>query len=218
MSTGYSTTNIQVAGVDEPDTVKNDGEYIYTVSGNTVFIVNASLPDAGVVSRIECDDFAPAGIFVSGDRLAILGSNYSMPLLMPYSQSQVVQAQTYVRLYDVSDRANPSLLRNFTMTGNYLDSRMIGKYVYFVTSMPSYLLNDTVILPTIILKRGRQGNPGHGNLLLERLRRLLVIHDVRCHEHSRRFRRAHNHVDHDGPSQQHVRLPQQHIRDLPRHS
>ena len=159
VSTGYSTTNIQVAGVDEPDTVKNDGEYIYTVSGNTVFIVNASLPDAGVVSRIECDDFAPVGIFVSGDRLAILGSNYSMPLLTPYSQSEVVQVQTYVRLYDVSDRANPNLLRNFTMTGNYLDSRMIGKYVYFVTSMPSYLLNDTVILPIIYSNEGVKDIP-----------------------------------------------------------
>lgn len=148
----YSTTNIQVAGVDEPDTVKTDGEYIYTVSGNTVFIVKASLPNAGVVSRIECDDFAPAGIFVNGDRLAVLGSNYSIPVLTPLgslNEMYVSQTQTYVRVYDVSNRANPSLLRNFTMTGNYLDSRMIGNYVYFVTTTPSYLLNDTVILPTI---------------------------------------------------------------------
>ena len=28
----YSTTNIQVDGVDEADIVKNDGKYIYTVS------------------------------------------------------------------------------------------------------------------------------------------------------------------------------------------
>jgi inhibitor of cysteine peptidase len=159
VSTGYSTTNIQVAGVDEPDTVKNDGEYIYTLSGNTVFIVKASLPDAGVVSRIECEDFAPVGIFVSGDRLAILGSNYSMPLLTPYSLNQVVQVQTYVRLYDVSDRTNPNLLRNFMITGDYLDSRMIGKYVYFVTSMPSYLLNDTVFLPEIYSSEGGKEIP-----------------------------------------------------------
>jgi len=30
----YSTTNIQVAGVDEADIVKTDGEYIYFVSSN----------------------------------------------------------------------------------------------------------------------------------------------------------------------------------------
>ena len=148
----YSTTNIQVAGVDEPDIVKTDGEYIYTISGNTVFIVNASLSDAAVVSRIECDDFAPAGIFVSGDRLAIIGSNYSIPEITPFGSLNdvyVSQTQTYVMIYDVSNRANPNLLRNFTMTGNYLDSRMIGNYIYLVTTTPSYLVNDTVILPTI---------------------------------------------------------------------
>ena len=31
-SDDYSTTNIQVAGVDEADTVKTDGNYIYTIS------------------------------------------------------------------------------------------------------------------------------------------------------------------------------------------
>lgn len=149
----YSTTNIQVAGVDEPDTVKTDGEYIYVVSGNTVFIVDASLPSAGVVSKIECEDFAPAGIFVSGHRLIILGSNYSLPVLTAFSQGAynmyMSQTQTYMRVYDVSNKANPSLLRNFTMTADYLDSRMIGDYVYLVTTTPAYLLNDTVIHPTI---------------------------------------------------------------------
>src|SRR5438552_17055882 len=32
----HSETNAQVAGVDELDTVKNDGSYIYTVTNNTV--------------------------------------------------------------------------------------------------------------------------------------------------------------------------------------
>ena len=30
----YSQTNVQVEGVDEPDIIKNDGKYIYTVAGN----------------------------------------------------------------------------------------------------------------------------------------------------------------------------------------
>jgi len=165
----YSTTNVQVAGVDELDTVKTDGQYIYTVSGNTVYIVNASLPNAGVVSRIACDDFAPSGIFISGDRLAVIGSNYSLPVIMPLLPgtptsgvgnntgntsgtgvtSYVSELQTFVQVYDVSDRANPTLTRNFTITGNYLDSRMIGNYIYLVSSTPAYLINDEVIHPTI---------------------------------------------------------------------
>ena len=37
----YSTTNVQVENVDEADTVKTDGEFIYYVVGNKVIIINA---------------------------------------------------------------------------------------------------------------------------------------------------------------------------------
>ena len=37
----YSTTNIQVAGVDEADIIKTDGHYIYTISGRNVSILMA---------------------------------------------------------------------------------------------------------------------------------------------------------------------------------
>jgi len=40
-SPDYSQTNIQVAGVDEPDFVKNDPHYIYVISGSTLTIVDA---------------------------------------------------------------------------------------------------------------------------------------------------------------------------------
>src|SRR4030042_686947 len=54
---GHSTTNIQVAGVDEADIVKTDGEYIYLASGNKTIIVQAYPPEqARGLSAIE-----PAG-------------------------------------------------------------------------------------------------------------------------------------------------------------
>ncbi|MFW6111258.1 MAG: beta-propeller domain-containing protein [Thermoproteota archaeon] len=37
----HSTTNIQVAGQAEADMVKTDGEYLYVVSGSTVYILRA---------------------------------------------------------------------------------------------------------------------------------------------------------------------------------
>ncbi len=52
----YSTTNIQVAGVDEPDFIKNDGKYIYMLAGNTLVIVDAyPAKDAGIVSETPID-------------------------------------------------------------------------------------------------------------------------------------------------------------------
>src|SRR5438445_1486600 len=69
----HSETNNQVAGVDELDTVKTDGRYIYTVSNNTVVIVSAyPVTNARLVSRISIMNQTIDGIFLSGNRLAIV--------------------------------------------------------------------------------------------------------------------------------------------------
>ena len=50
----YSTTNVQVAGVDEADIVKNDGKYIYVVSGGKLIIADAyPAEDAKILSSIS---------------------------------------------------------------------------------------------------------------------------------------------------------------------
>jgi uncharacterized secreted protein with C-terminal beta-propeller domain len=176
----YSTTNIQVAGVDEADTVKNDGKYIYTIfteydystvfvtednvflptNWNVIYIVKADPQDPEVIAKITFDNNTyPAGIFLSEDssRLAVLASQYQVIALMraratsevginyPY-QSEV---NTFIYVYDISDKAYPVLARNFTISGSYFNSRMIGNYVYAVVSQPAYVLNDVVTLPRV---------------------------------------------------------------------
>jgi len=153
----YSTTNIQVAGVDEADIVKTDGEHIYLVSGNNVFISKAYPPNkAEVLSKITySNDTYPVGIFVSsdGDRLAVLGGKYTMPS-RSYYQPYYVDIKTFADVYDISDKTKPALLGNFTMSGSYFNSRMIGEYVYFVISQPAYVIYDTVVLPKIYTEDG----------------------------------------------------------------
>src|SRR5438552_18154829 len=69
----HSETNNQVAGVDELDTVKTDGQYIYTVSNNTVAIVDAyPTINARLLSRISLVNQTIDGIFVEGDRLSVV--------------------------------------------------------------------------------------------------------------------------------------------------
>lgn len=171
-SDSYSTTNIQVTGVDEADIVKTDGKYIYTVStdenqydiytggmyatNNTVFIIKADPSDVRVVSKIPLDDNTyPAGIFLSGDnsRLAVLASQYRT---FSYEESRagkgmVYQSDvsTFINVYDVSNKANPVLARNFTISGSYFNSRMIGNYVYAVVSQAAAVQNEAVTLPQV---------------------------------------------------------------------
>ena len=53
----HSTTNIQVAGVDEADIVKTDGEYLYIVSSNKIYILKAYPPEqAKVLSKLTLNE------------------------------------------------------------------------------------------------------------------------------------------------------------------
>ncbi len=117
-STAFSTTNIQVEGVDEADIVKTDGEYIYVVSDNKIFIIDAyPAEDARILSEIEENGY-PTELFINGDKLAVLG-------------------WSFIRIYDVSDRENPVLVRDVSFSGYYLNSRMIGDYIYVVINSPA---------------------------------------------------------------------------------
>src|SRR6266851_8873103 len=73
----HSQTNAQVAGVDELDTVKNDGTYIYTVTNNTVAIVLAyPVIDAKLLSHVSVSG-SLQGIFVDGNRLVVVSQQYT---------------------------------------------------------------------------------------------------------------------------------------------
>jgi inhibitor of cysteine peptidase len=163
----YSTTNIQVSGVDEADKVKNDGNYIYTISNQTVYIVNANPRDARVLSRISFNKAFPTGLFLSqdGNRLAVLGTKYeyeyypvasngvvsTVPFSVPINYPTYILNRNiaFVCVYDISNKANALLVRNFTMSGRYFNSRMINNYLYTVIVQPAYVVNKTAILPWV---------------------------------------------------------------------
>src|SRR3989441_10126039 len=72
----HSETNAQVAGVDELDTVKNDGTYIYTVTNNTVAIVLAyPVAEAKLLAHVSVNG-SLQGIFVEGNRLVVVSQQY----------------------------------------------------------------------------------------------------------------------------------------------
>ncbi|MBI5148327.1 beta-propeller domain-containing protein [Candidatus Pacearchaeota archaeon] len=155
----YSTTNIQVAGVDEADIVKNDGKYIYTVSGyNKVVIVNAyPAENAKVISTIEFNGSINQ-IYINKDRLIVFGYEYTsisstsgnaeskVAIMPPYYRTQ----SSVIKIYDVSDRAKPVLKRTVSADGNYYESRMVDNFVYVIFNQPVYYYGiGDITLPAI---------------------------------------------------------------------
>jgi len=129
----YSTTNIQVEGVDEADIVKNDGEYIYIVSGDKVLIVDAyPAEEMKILSEIELENVGE--IYINGDKLIVFVNSYSGRYCGFGECYGMGRVNTIVNIYDISDKANPVLENEIEAEGNYVESRMIGDYVYIINT------------------------------------------------------------------------------------
>jgi inhibitor of cysteine peptidase len=134
----YSDTNVQVEGVDEADIVKTDGEFIYVVSGGDVVIVKAyPAEEAVVLSRIVVDGTMKQ-MFINEERIVVF-----------YEKGSSSEPETYVSIYDISSREDPTLKREIAVDGRYFTSRMIGDYVYVVVRKAASLLEGEVNLPEI---------------------------------------------------------------------
>lgn len=75
-------------------------------------------------------------IYVSGDRLAVLYTDFGMGSRTKEFISS--HSGCGIMLYDIADRAKPALIGSFTQSGDLRDSRLIGDYIYLVSSYYVY--------------------------------------------------------------------------------
>jgi uncharacterized secreted protein with C-terminal beta-propeller domain len=148
----YSTTNVQVAGVDEPDFVKNDGRYAYVLSGDKLTIAEVyPAESAKIVSKIGLD--IPQGqylqnMFLSGDVLVIFYQEYEQDYVIPqyeFAPQPIYAPKTHALVLDVSDRAEPAIVHDYEVSGAYNNARMIGDYVYLITTSDVYSYIQPVV-------------------------------------------------------------------------
>lgn len=152
-STDYSKTNVQVEGVDEPDIVKTDGNYLYVLSYQDLYILKANPADeAQILSKISMkDDVYVNEFFINDDYLILFGGSYRYPILYEKTihtsdenDDAIIEDDSWgvsssvIEIYDISDRENPDLVKEIEIDGTYFDSRMIGDYIYVVSSEYSY--------------------------------------------------------------------------------
>jgi hypothetical protein len=138
----YSTTNLQEKGVDEADFVKNDGERIYILANGRFTIVDAWPPEqAHVLGSVEVDGW-PQEMYVANDRaIVFVAPNVSpegpMAGFCEYGYDCSMMGSNLplrVEVLDISDHANPRLVRTLDFKGGYVESRRIGTSVFVVVS------------------------------------------------------------------------------------
>lgn len=147
----YGQTNVQVDGVDESDIVKNDGEYLYVLSdrydssSKSLVIVKAGadgkmalLSNTAVQIALGMD----AEMYVNGNRLVVLEQTRSLvtyaaagsAMIADYAMPQSTSPnRTKAVFYDISDKANPTVIKTYEQQGGYVSSRMTGNVLYLVT-------------------------------------------------------------------------------------
>ena len=139
----YSKTNIQVKDVDEPDVVKTDGTYLYILSNSKIYIVKAyPAENAKVLSIITFEDDANVhNFFININRLIVFGASYRYPAefeekknkseYFPYYWSI---STTIIDIYDLANKEDPKPLKEIELDGSFFNARMIGDYIYIITS------------------------------------------------------------------------------------
>jgi hypothetical protein len=140
--TDYSGTNNQVAGVDEADIVKTDGYHIYVLNGNRLHIFG--VPNFGDLSPESVTNLEgyPFEMLVDRDAgRAVVFSTinvWDLPDGHPLKQLVGWQSDTWnwrvseltkLTVLDVSDRANPHLMREVYFEGWYQTARKIDTTV-----------------------------------------------------------------------------------------
>jgi hypothetical protein len=124
----YSGTNVQVAGVDEPDIVKTDGERIFVVAKGRLYWIDASgTPE--IVASLPLDGWGQQ-LFLSGDRLLVMttGGGYGVQPLAGVAFDSIAPGYQTQRVVltevDVSEPESMEAVSTLMLDGSILSSRM----------------------------------------------------------------------------------------------
>lgn len=150
-STDHSTTNNQEAAVAEGDVIHTDGTYIYKViptfdhdTGNYCHMLTITETKDGSltpVTNINLDEVIQTSqedyiqfeeFYLQDDTLFFLYNKDSYRELSDASTQSITD--TYIVVYDISDRDNPKHVTSLSQSGWYQSSRISNGYLYTISN------------------------------------------------------------------------------------
>lgn len=141
-SSASTTTNVQVAGVDEGDIFKSNGDQFFIARGRSIRIVDATPSSAmAEVGRIALDDYISELYLLDNNQVLVLSQRFDLtPYPFNYAAIEIWppyygNAQTVVTRIDASDPANPSVAQQVVLDGTRASSRVIDKRLILILSI-----------------------------------------------------------------------------------
>ena len=158
----FSSTNVQVAGVDEPDIIKTDGNRILAVAQGRLHYVDVSGDQPQYRGSVDLVGESGSGwgqeIFIRDDRAMVFSTSYA-DRLEPVAASDLegdhVIAEdiifrgspvSLIQEVDLSNPASMDVVSELRVEGNYLSARAVGDVVWM--SMSSYPAQFQFVYPS----------------------------------------------------------------------
>ena len=166
VANGATGTNVQEAGVDEPDVAKTDGAYVYQVVEQALVITDVRGDSPTQVARLAL----PRGVFgaellLVGDTVQVISQGgYDYPVASigrSAVRSMIIdpgpgggKARTRVVTVDVADPATPEITADVQYDGSLVSARQYGDVVRLVTSSAA---PDIEFVYPVMRMRGQKG-------------------------------------------------------------
>lgn len=137
----YSTSNVQEAGIDEPDVLKTDGRRMLVATENWVQVVDVTGPEPALTATLDLGHEWGWRLLLHGDRALGFASeewDSIVPFVEPDGAAGTVEAghsygpTTKIVEIDLA-RPVPVIVRRLTIEGHYLSARMTDGVVRVIT-------------------------------------------------------------------------------------
>ncbi len=129
-STSSTTgTNVQEAGVDEPDTVKTDGRLLVRVlDDRTLVVYDVTGPEPVRLGSLSLTGLDAPELLLSGDRVVVIGQDAD-------SSEGRIGPGTRVLVVDVADPASPTVVQETAYDSSLVTARLHGDAIRLVVSV-----------------------------------------------------------------------------------
>jgi uncharacterized secreted protein with C-terminal beta-propeller domain len=150
-----SQTNVQEAGIDEPDVVKTDGTTLFVVSGTTLYAVDARSATPTILGSVQLPGSGDELLLHDGHAL-VVGQQFIRPIgplpidgpvaAMPPARIVYQPPKTVLASVDVRDPAHMAVGQTLTVDGSPVTARADGKLArVVVNSAPRYVVQPDTI-------------------------------------------------------------------------
>jgi len=140
----FSTTNVQEAGVDEPDIVKSDGRTIFAVAGNQLHAVDAHTATPKLLSSVDLEPGYRHELLIRNGRALVISNAFGAAA---YAERQVASSPAFyggpatsvVAEFDVRDPAAMKPVERLEIEGRYVSARQTGATARIVVASQPHL-------------------------------------------------------------------------------